>query len=252
VSLRAWLNRPGPLGRVWRYGYEGGYNFLRAVVHLVFRCVFRIRQVGGSPRIPPGGVLFCANHCSYLDPAFVQLVVRRRITFVMTNDFYERPWGRWFFRLVGAVPVARGRMARRGMQRAVALLRRGHAVGLFPEGRLSRDGTLSAPQRGVALIARLGRASVVPMGIAGNFRAWPHGTRVPRRSNVRVAFGRPLPAPVRGRMQTREDEQAFAAEIMRRIALARAYAERHGVPPDEGGTGARAAPAFGADDPPAP
>ncbi len=146
------------------------------------------------PRLPRGGLLLCPNHQSYLDPAFVQLVVPRRVTFVMTNDFYAVPFARGFFRLVGAIPVARGRMAYRSMRRAAALLRLGRTVlVVFAEGRLSIDGSMHRFQRGIAVLARRGRAPVVPVAIDGSLRAWPRGARWLRRSDVRIALGRPRP-----------------------------------------------------------
>jgi 1-acyl-sn-glycerol-3-phosphate acyltransferase len=164
-------------------------------------------------------VILCPNHQSYLDPAFVQLVVRPRLTFVMTNDFYSVRGASWFFRLVGAIPVGAGRLSWGGMRRAAALLRLGRTLVLFPEGRLSVDGRLGRGQRGVAVVARRGRAPVIPVAIEGSLRAWPRGARWLRRSDVRVAFGAPLrfegPAD-------RPTEQAFVDEVLARIARLRA------------------------------
>ena len=139
MRLASVLNRPGPLGAFWRPAYEAGYGLLTIVVRLLFRPLFDVRRVGPPPVLPAGGFLLCANHTSYLDPAFLQLVLKRRITFLMTNDFYARPAARWFFALVGAIPMSAGRLGHAGLRRAAAHFKRGHVVALFPEGRLSRD-----------------------------------------------------------------------------------------------------------------
>ncbi|MDJ0974308.1 MAG: lysophospholipid acyltransferase family protein [Planctomycetota bacterium] len=219
MGLVAWLNRPGPFGRAWRRAYEWGYACLRGVTALIFGPFFRVRRIGPLPEFPEGGLVLCPNHASYLDPAFVQLCVHRRVIFVMTNDFYARRWGRWFFTLVGAIPVGRGRLARTGLRRAIAHARRGHVVVVFPEGRLSRDGNLHRAQRGIAILARRARVPVYPMAIVGSMRAWRHGARRPRRANVRVTFGQePMTwsgEPGRGA------QQAFADELMRRITALR-------------------------------
>ena len=215
MGLAQRLNRPDLLGLLWRPAYEFGYACLRAITALVFGPIFRVHTVGAPPRLPRGGVILCPNHASYLDPAFVQLCLARRVTFVMTNDFYANRWGRWFFQLVGAVPVGRGRLARRGLRRAIALLRRGHAVVVFPEGRLSRDGTMHHAQRGVAIMARRARAPIFPVAIAGSMRAWRRGACRPRRANVRVAFA---PRPMRWSGEPgRGAQQAFADAVMRSI-----------------------------------
>ena len=73
---------PTPTGlfqRVWDSGYRVVYGALRAAVLLIFRPLFLVRRVGPPPEVPEGGWILCANHASYLDPAFLQLVVERRI-----------------------------------------------------------------------------------------------------------------------------------------------------------------------------
>lgn len=206
------------LARAWRGLYEISYEGLEAVAAVLFRPLFLVRRAAGSRRLPRGGVILCPNHQSYLDPAFVQLVVDRRLTFVMTDDFYSARGARWFFRLVGALPVGRGRLAARTVRRAAALLRKGAALVVFPEGRLSTTGELVRPQRGVAILARRGRASVVPVAIEGSIRAWPKGASWFRRADVRLAVGTPMRERVG---EGREAEQAFADAVMARVSALR-------------------------------
>jgi 1-acyl-sn-glycerol-3-phosphate acyltransferase len=205
----------GAFGVAWRGLYALFYLLLEGFTRIVFRPLFRIRRVGPAHDLPAGGVLVCPNHQSYLDPAMVQLVLRRRVVFVMTNDFYAIPLARWFFMLLGAVPLERGRRSRESVVRAAALLRLGRAVAVFPEGRLSPPGTLGPAQRGIAVVARRGRAPVVPMAIAGSARAWPRGAGWLRTANVRVAVGEPrtyVGPP------SRENDQALADAIGADIA----------------------------------
>ena len=70
------------------------------------------------------------------------------------------------------------------------------------------------PQIGVALLASLAQAPVVPVAIRGTDRAL-------RLGKITVAFGRPV-APSAGRKATRDDLAKFTVEIMNAIsALAR-------------------------------
>jgi 1-acyl-sn-glycerol-3-phosphate acyltransferase len=207
------LHRPGLVARLWRPVYEAGYALLCGFVVLLFRPLFGVHRTTPHPHLPAGGFLLCANHCSYLDPAFLQLVLRRRITFMMTNDFYRRPAGRWFFALVGAIPMSAGRLGHDGLRRAAAHLKRGHAVALFPEGRLSRDGRPGPAQRGVGYLARRTGVPVLVAAIEGSFHAWPRGARWLRTTPVRVTFGRWLRwTPSEGPM--REQERRFARGVM--------------------------------------
>jgi 1-acyl-sn-glycerol-3-phosphate acyltransferase len=242
MSVVSWLNRPGPVRWIWRPGYELFYAGLKTGVALVCGPVFRVRRVGRRARLPRRGLVLCPNHCSYLDPAFLQLVLRRRVTFVMTNDFYASRWGRWFFTMVGAIPVGRGRLALKGLRRSIAAVRRGHAVVVFPEGRLSVDGTLGRGQRGVGILARRTGAPVYPVGIAGSLAAWPKGRGYPGRAHVRIAFADPLQWPLDTYDSGREAEQAFADAIMGRISRTKAWVERVAPEPRKSGPGRREPP----------
>jgi len=214
------LRPEAPFGRAWRRLYEVCYGGLEGFASLVLRPLFRVRHVGRVPTLPRGGLLLCPNHQSYLDPAFVQLVVSRRVTFVMTNDFYAVRSANWFFRLVSALPVGAGRQAFTSVRRACALLRLGAVLVVFPEGKLSTDGELQRAQRGVSVLARRGRAPVIPVAIDGSRRAWGKGSRGPRPADVRLALGQALWWP--GGPGGRDADQAFADRVMQSIAQLKA------------------------------
>jgi 1-acyl-sn-glycerol-3-phosphate acyltransferase len=111
-------------------------------------------------------------------------------------------------RALGAYAVDRRGSATGAIKRSLNVLERGGVVGIFPEGRRSQAGA-SAPQTGVALLATLAQAPVVPACIRGTDRAL-------RLGRVDVAFGAALPPPA-GRKATREDLAKFTAEIMKAI-----------------------------------
>ena len=219
AKIRRILNRPGTArGRFWRRIYEVGYLGFKASVMLCTSPIFRVRRRNVPPRVDGKRVIFCPNHESYLDPAFLQMVLRRRVTFVMTNDFYKLRVGRWFFALVNAIPVSGGRLARTGLKRAIAMVKREQAICIFPEGRLSRDGTRGPGQRGIAVLARRTGAWIIPVGIVGSRRAWPHDAKVPRAARISVVFGDPLRwEGLTDKKPDRASERAFAAKIMARI-----------------------------------
>jgi 1-acyl-sn-glycerol-3-phosphate acyltransferase len=179
----------------------------------VVRTLVRVRREG--PRLPRGPILLAPNHCSFMDPVVVQATAWRNISFMMTEVFY-RPWpGRWFFALTGAIPVNEGRGNRGALGAAIDALKQGRAVAVFPEGRIARDGMLQRFHPGVAAIAEATGATVVPVGIAGTYEAFPRHARFPRLfSRVTVRYGAPIPPP-----------KGVGAEGSRKEML-RAYTER--------------------------
>lgn len=78
------------------------------------------------------------------------------------------------------------------IKEAIALLRRGEVVLLFPEGTRTWDGTIGPIQRGFGMIARRAGVSLVPAVIDGALEAWPRTRRIFRFAPISVIFGKPL------------------------------------------------------------
>jgi 1-acyl-sn-glycerol-3-phosphate acyltransferase len=105
--------------------------------------MYRTRAHGpGRDRVPSRGpLLLVANHSAYLDPFWLYQVMPRHLTPMMTSVFYDLPVLRWSLRhIVGAirVPAASFRREAPELRDAVAALRRGACVLIFPEAILRR------------------------------------------------------------------------------------------------------------------
>ncbi|MEP7092342.1 MAG: lysophospholipid acyltransferase family protein, partial [Nocardioidaceae bacterium] len=101
---------------------------------------------------------------------------------------------RGWFEGIGMVPIDRDdtKAAIASLDIALAVLARGEAFGIYPEGTRSRDGRLYRGRTGVAHLALTSGAPVVPVGISGTQALQPVGTTVPRLAKVTVRFGEPL------------------------------------------------------------
>lgn len=92
----------------------------------------------------------------------------------------------------GQISVEYGQPDRQALQRAVATLRAGHVVGIFPEGHRSR-GDVVAIRGGIAYILRCVAAPVVPVAILGTRRTGKGPGWVPGiGQRISVVFGEPL------------------------------------------------------------
>jgi 1-acyl-sn-glycerol-3-phosphate acyltransferase len=165
--------------------------------------------VEGPPPPREGGYLLVANHLSYADPAVVMLAAGRPVRFLMTEDFYDLPGLRWFFRWMRALRVREAGSNLESLREAREALRAGDVVGLFPEGRLSPDGRMGPGRPGAAALASLAGAPIVPMRIRGAYDVWRKGWKVPRLAPVHVVRGDVLPAPGAGRRRRRETTRAI-------------------------------------------
>jgi acyl-[acyl-carrier-protein]-phospholipid O-acyltransferase/long-chain-fatty-acid--[acyl-carrier-protein] ligase len=125
----------------------------------------------------------------------------RKVRFVMWDVLYNNPATRWFFELMGTVPISETR-AKDAVRTVAAALKRGQVVALFPEGQITRHGLFNDLRKGFELMARQGDATVVPVyleGLYGSifsheggrcFKKWPKKLRYP----VGVHFGLPMNA----------------------------------------------------------
>jgi 1-acyl-sn-glycerol-3-phosphate acyltransferase len=175
------------------------YPVVNAVLPPVFKAVWR-PDVEGLDHIPADGPLILAsNHLSFADSIVIPVVVPRKVVFMAKSDYFTGPGlkGRairaWFEGL-DMIPVDRddSRSALEALDVALEVLRRGEAFGVYPEGTRSRDGRLYRGRTGVAQLALVSGAPIVPVGLIGTERLQPVGTTVPRLVKVRVRFGQPI------------------------------------------------------------
>lgn len=168
------------------------YWLARAVIQPFIHVYFRLRRTGLA-HIPEGGVILAANHRSFLDPFVVGLCVRRPTYFVAKKELFDHRLLGWFLNCMGAFPVRRGESDEEATATALALLERGAAVVIFPEGTRHRSGPLHPPRRGVGRLALATGAPVVPIAVMGTERA-RNGWRI-RPVRVDVRCGPPLTYP---------------------------------------------------------
>lgn len=197
---------------------EGIFFFLMVSGTILIRLIypFRVRRVLPFPHEEP--LILVANHQSYLDPVILQAASPRRITFMMTEIFYNLPVFRWFFRYMKCIPVKEEGRHVHSLRKAKGVLDRGGIIGIFPEGRISLDGNLQAVLPGAAFLHLLTGAAILPVAISGTFKALPKGTLLLRPSRLEVKFGRPLRASQIPGEKRKDSVVRISREIMAGIA----------------------------------
>ncbi|MEZ4248283.1 MAG: MFS transporter [Polyangiales bacterium] len=179
----------------------------RDVLHLVFsglvRVMYRV-DARGFDRIPrEGAALVVANHLSFVDAFVIGGLSGRPIRFVMDHRMTEMPGLGWLFRAARVIPIAPAKENPEVLEQAFeaidAALANGEVVGIFPEGKCTRDGEADVFRPGVERILAARPVPVVPVGLHGlwgSFFSYANGTPMktwPRRfwSRVRVRVGTP-------------------------------------------------------------
>jgi 1-acyl-sn-glycerol-3-phosphate acyltransferase len=192
---------------------------LLSFVEALFKVLFTYECEGEEKLPATGPAIIAANHPSYLDPVLLSLQVKRPILFMAWDRIFQVPLLGGLVRLFGAFPVdirpGRGLDA---YAQARHLVRDGNLVGIFPEGRRSRDGWLEPELRGGA--ARLSLetgAPLFPATIRGAFRAWPYFRALPAPATIHVRYHDPIePAPYAA-LDGEAGTEALLAELRRRV-----------------------------------
>ncbi|OWW20908.1 MFS transporter, partial [Noviherbaspirillum denitrificans] len=169
--------------------------FAWVMSHVVYR--FKVR---GDQHIPLAGpaVLVC-NHVSFVDAVLLMAASPRPIYFVMDHRIFRIPLLGTIFRLAKAIPVApRTEDAgtyEQAFERAAQVLREGDLLAIFPEGALTRDGTLQEFKGGVMKILERAQQDgvappVIPMALTNLWGSF--FSRIEVVDGNRVAMVRPF------------------------------------------------------------
>jgi 1-acyl-sn-glycerol-3-phosphate acyltransferase len=205
--------------------------FLRFLAWLGTRSMYQL-QVDGRKNLPAEGpgLLIC-NHISYMDAPILAGAIRRPLRFVMHHRIWRQPLLNWLFRSTGAIPIAPGEknpvVLQQALERIDHRLQQGELVMIFPEGRLTRDGSLQRFRHGIEEILARNPVPVIPAALHGLWgsRFSMSGTAPAlnreRRGllrEVRLRFGQPLSADG----QTAASLQQAVAELYQQLdALSR-------------------------------
>jgi glycerol-3-phosphate dehydrogenase (NAD(P)+) len=188
------------------------YSFFRAILLPFFLVWFRLDRIGREHANVDRALIVAANHRSFLDPFVIGAVLpwRRPMHYVAKVELFERRWQGWLLNRLGAYPVNRGRADEETLETSAAILERGGALCIFPEGTRIRRGSLAAPHRGVGRLALESGASVLPIAVFGSEYVRDGWKIRPRK--VRLRAGRAVSFP-----QTDNPSPSLAATVTSRI-----------------------------------
>ena len=166
----------------WRHPGRTGailYAVLAAILGGVTTSLSRLqvaRQRGreeAAERLPDGAIIVISNHTSYADGVLLVLACRRlgrSLRMLATSGVFKIPLIGRAMRRLGFIAVRRGAAdASAALDQAAEALAHGEAVGLYPEGRVTRHPE-QWPERSktgaVRLALRTG-VPIVPLAMVG-------------------------------------------------------------------------------------
>ena len=139
------------------------YGMGRLVISSYVRLMLRL-DVRWHASLPERPVLFAANHPSTTDPIFIQVLLSRPLSVMITSKVFNIPFLGAYMRKMKQICVTPGK-GEEVLEEAHQSLNAGRSVTIFPEGLISPKDGFHAPRSGVARLALRSGVPVVPLGI---------------------------------------------------------------------------------------
>ena len=179
-------------------------SLLRFVVALLPRVLYRLTVIGQDHIPREGGALLVPNHVSFIDGFLLIASLDRPVRFVVDEHYASHPLLKPFMKRLNVIPISSSgspRLILRALRAAGQALDDGKLVCIFPEGQITRTGTLLPFRRGFERIVKGRTTSIIPVHLDrvwGSIFSFNHGRflwKLPERLPypVTVSFGAPLP-----------------------------------------------------------
>jgi 1-acyl-sn-glycerol-3-phosphate acyltransferase len=176
----------------------------------------RVRVHGGADLDPRTSYVLLSNHQSLFDIPALLATVPGQARMMAKRSLFRVPIFGWAIAAGGFIPIDRGdrSTARQSFAAAVAHVRAGTSILLFPEGTRSLTGTLLPFERGGFLLAMKTGLPIVPVGIRGTRAVQHKGNWAIRPGPIEVRYGKPIDIAEYGVRRKNE----LIAEVRSRIA----------------------------------
>lgn len=172
-----------------------------------------------------GSVIFISNHLSNSDGIILNEILREKDpTFIAGVKLSDNDFTRNAVNYVKTISIKPNSADKEAISKIVQKLKNGENIMMFPEGTRSRSGEMIEAKKGLLLIARLAKATIVPIGITGSEDFMPindsdMGGETFNPANVTVKIGKPIQVPSKEKEEDKNEYNERAmSEIMKSVA----------------------------------
>lgn len=174
-----------------------------------------------------GPKIFICNHLSNSDGLVLNEILKKKYDpiFVAGEKLSKDPITRLATIAVKTVNIKPNSADKEAITRIVKLVRGGENLMIFPEGTRSRVGSMIEGKKGILLIARLTKATIIPIAMTGTEVLLPinndgdMGGEKFQHADINIKFGDPVVMPVKDKEEDKHSYDDRALEhIMKSIA----------------------------------
>lgn len=163
-----------------------GYKIAKKILKPIFykKCDPTVLNAEVVPK--DGPIVLCGNHMHVLDQCGPLFEIPRVVHYMAKKEYFDNFKTRWFFKMVGCISVDRENHeeAKKAKEKAISILKKGGAIGIFPEGTRNKTDAFLLPFKyGAVSMAKKADATIVPFAVTGKYE---------KGGNLMVRFGEPF------------------------------------------------------------
>lgn len=157
-------------------------------------------------------IIFICNHLSNADGLVLNEVLKEKDpTFIAGLKLTNDPFTSIGMKVVKSIKIKPNSADKEAITLAIKTLKNGNNLMIFPEGTRSRTGALIKAKKGVILIAKMSKATIVPIGMTGTEKLLPINTNGEmnkekfHHSNIDIKIGQPISLPEKSEGEDRHE-----------------------------------------------
>ena len=168
------------------------YKYVKIVSWVFFKIYSRLRIEGRNYLPQNETFILAANHFSALDAFILMAAVQQEIYTLGKKELFKNTFLRFLFTRLNGIPVNRMGFCHQTFKIVTEILQQQKIIAIFPEGYVSKNGTLGRFKQGIARFALEAKVPIIPVAIIGSNRVLPYGKKIPRPHKITVKIGKPI------------------------------------------------------------
>lgn len=166
----------------------------RIVLKFIGRNLVRLLtrfELTGLENLPENGpYILAGNHVASMESLLMVCFAPTNIDILGSGDIPLDPKLAPFANLYGYIPINRGEIDQKALNRALGVLKNKGVLGIFPEGGIW-ERALREPKIGISWLALKADSAVIPIGFIGMKDALKHALSF-RFPQIKMVIGKPL------------------------------------------------------------